>query len=373
MSVESLDLQSQTRRPKDSPFFQQKLPAWQPMFTARKSAITFLVLGIFFIPLGAILLATSDSVIEYSVDYTNCMDTNTGRACMEVISPGVVCSCTHEVAVVKDIPAPVYLYYGLENFYQNHRRFARSKSDQQLLGSKVYPSSLSSCTPYDTFTNSTMTYMILPCGAIANSIFNDTFDVTYRSSSTANPIPVSMTSKGIAWKSDVTRKFGILTPETLADTVKPPNWPKPIEERSPGAFKSDEELMVWMRVAALPSFRKLHRRIVHEGQFQNGLPAGTYTFRITYAFPVSTFNGRKSFVIGNVSWLGGKNNTLGVMCLVTGFLHLLLGIAFLAVYLHSRRRPLRIHIPWTSCQRSTCYDRSGTTPRAELPYILLAH
>lgn len=40
--------------------------------------------------------------------------------------------------------------------------------------------------------------------------------------------------------------------------------------------------MVWMRVAALPDFRKLHRIVIHEGDFANGLPAGNYTVTIQY-------------------------------------------------------------------------------------------
>lgn len=29
------------------------------------------------------------------------------------------------------------MYYGLQNFYQNHRRYALSRSDEQLLGRNV--------------------------------------------------------------------------------------------------------------------------------------------------------------------------------------------------------------------------------------------
>ncbi len=40
---------------------------------------------------------------------------------------------------------------------------------------------------------------------------------------------------------------------------------------------------MWMRTAALPTFRKLHRRVDHQGVFREGLPAGDYTVQIEYS------------------------------------------------------------------------------------------
>ena len=63
--------------------------------------------------------------------------------------------------------APVYMYYSLTNYYQNHRRYVKSRDDYQLRG---YSYSLSSdCAPF-VYDNSSRPYA--PCGAIANSMFN---------------------------------------------------------------------------------------------------------------------------------------------------------------------------------------------------------
>ena len=72
--------------------------------------------------------------------------------------------------------APVSMYYSLTNFYQNHRRYVKSRDDNQLLGSSQSYSQLSSdCEPYrgqanDSLPGGGLAYA--PCGAIANSLFN---------------------------------------------------------------------------------------------------------------------------------------------------------------------------------------------------------
>lgn len=67
----------------------------------------------------------------------------------------------------------VYIYYGLTNFYQNHRRYVRSRDDDQLHGDSKSPGSLiDDCDPYKTISINGTTYGYAPCGAIANSLFN---------------------------------------------------------------------------------------------------------------------------------------------------------------------------------------------------------
>lgn len=68
------------------------------------------------------------------------------------------------------------MYYGLSNFYQNHRRYVKSRDDDQLLGARKTPNTLSEdCQPFQKKTEGDKTYGYAPCGAIANSLFNGMF------------------------------------------------------------------------------------------------------------------------------------------------------------------------------------------------------
>lgn len=173
------------------------------------------------------------------------------------------------------------MYYGLTNYYQNHRRYVKSRDDDQLLGRLDNPPS-TDCAPFDKDSNGKP---IAPCGAIANSLFSD--ELTLRAND-GNPVPTIRT--GIAWPSDRNIKFknppGDLQ-TALADFVKPLNWKKDLWQLDPTDANNNgfqnEDLIVWMRTAALPSFRKLYRKIDHsKSGYSDGLIKGNYTLTVDY-------------------------------------------------------------------------------------------
>merc|ERR1719464_1118318 len=79
--------------------------------------------------------------------------------------------CEVTIEIEEDMEKPVYMYYGLTNFYQNHRRYVKSRSEAQLLGKIDTKTTGGDCEPFAM--NDEKTKPIVPCGAIANSLFND--------------------------------------------------------------------------------------------------------------------------------------------------------------------------------------------------------
>lgn len=102
---------------------------------------------------------------------------------------------------------------------------------------------------------------------------------------------IKLLNTGIAWPSDKRVKFrnppGNLT-EALKPFSPPIFWKQPVNELDPGnpdnnGFQN-EDLIVWMRTAALPSFRKLYRRLDQtNNSYSKGLKAGEYTLKIKYS------------------------------------------------------------------------------------------
>ena len=81
--------------------------------------------------------------------------------------------------------------------------------------------------------------------------------------------------------------------------------------------------MVWMQVAAFPNFRKKYARVMDGVSLH-----GNYTLTIQYNYPVSynVIEGRKTFIVTNVGWMGRKNVFLGVAYVLLGLICILLSI-----------------------------------------------
>ncbi|KHJ99721.1 / CDC50 family protein, LEM3 family [Oesophagostomum dentatum] len=159
----------------------------------------------------------------------------------------------------------IKFYYGLHQFYQNNRLYVNSRNDLQLIGNL---DEVSDCKPLDQIPDTNLTYA--PCGFVANSMFNDTFQLLYHGAQGGSE-EVPFTTRTMI--PDLVRKRKFRNPkpvenETLCDafvnTVRPPWWQKDICKLGaniPGVGVGFEnvDFMIWMQTAALPNFRKLYR------------------------------------------------------------------------------------------------------------------
>ncbi|XP_068552083.1 cell cycle control protein 50C-like [Anas acuta] len=328
-----------SRCPDNSAFKQQRLPAWKPQLTIATVLSTFFLTGAFCLSVGICLILSANSVKEIQINYSDkCSDCSKLRE--NSFNWDIKCLCSIDFTLKEDMLGDVFMYYGLQNFYQNHRRYVISRSDAQLLGREVNVQQ-SYCAPFTTYKNGTP---MAPCGAIANSMFNDTIDLFYNFNSSVIQVPLLKT--GNSWWTDKNVKFRNPQSHNLssafAGTARPPYWQKPVylldeeNERNNGYINDD--FIIWMRVSAFATFKNLYRRISRERHFADGLPAGNYTFRILYNFPVTKFKGKKYVILSTMVWSGGSNPFLGIAYVVCGAAATLTGFIITAIHLKLRKK-----------------------------------
>lgn len=109
------------------------MPAWRPVPTAMSTTLTFSIFAVIFLATGIVLYVMSDQIEEIVVQYDNV------EACMEVKqqwgTDGHPLKCMVDLqtdgdALENTIKGPIYVYYQLDNFYQNHRRYVKSRDNE---------------------------------------------------------------------------------------------------------------------------------------------------------------------------------------------------------------------------------------------------
>lgn len=343
--------EAKSRRPKEFPWRQQGIPAFRPLITRDVVTTTFFVVGLISMAMGWILKSVQQNdVFQRKVQYdgngadlSDCKihDANMGKLC------NVTVSIKHKMS------APVYVYYEIENFYQNHQRYITSLDSDQLLGENKKKDDLGTCSPL----KRNGSKILSPCGLIANSMFNDVIELTY-------PQDVTMRESKIAWRSDRKQKFNqpnhfdwaSVDPSSYSDVADCllKRCPDQIcrgagihtgckgyrcrggdfddHKCQPGDYvvfyyrgfdyyqflyetfpdiispivgQENEHFIVWMRLAGLQPFKKLYGRIT------DTLSEGTdLVFTITNNFNVDSFDGKKSIVVSTSSTLGANLSVL---------------------------------------------------------------
>ncbi|WVQ96547.1 hypothetical protein IAU59_003652 [Kwoniella sp. CBS 9459] len=358
-----------SKRPANTAFKQQRLKAWQPILTPKAVLPTLFIIGLIFAPIGALIVWGSGKVTTITLDYTQCdveaptdgsfqdmpsssyeyaVKSGSSATKSSISSPtwsftndssrgvGQEARCEIEFEVPYNLGPGVFLYYKLTNYYQNHRRYVMSLDTSQLKGDIKSASDIDSgdCKPI-TSQDGKPYY---PCGLIANSVFNDTFGpvVLLNPQNGEQNQTYNFTEKGIAWGGIAKNYAASPDYSSPTDVLPPPNWalryPNGYVDGLPN-LREDEHFQIWMRIAALPTFRKLWARNDDEVMTQ-----GRYRLVAYMNYPVKQFSGTKSVVISTVSWIGGKQPFLGWAYIAAAILCVVLALAGLLRHLIKPRK-----------------------------------
>ncbi|KAL3624778.1 putative ALA-interacting subunit 2 [Castilleja foliolosa] len=298
-------------------FTQQNLPACKPVLSPPWVISIFFVVGVIFIPVGIVSLHASQSVVEivYRYDAECVPESFRSNKLAYIKDDSIPKNCSKSLKIPNHMKAPIYIYYQLDNYYQNHRRYVKSRNDKQLLHGLKYQDT-SSCAPEDNDHG----LPIVPCGLIAWSLFND----TYTFSRGINH-ELKVNRKGIAWKSDRDHKFGkqvypfnFQNGTLIGGATLDPNVP----------LSDQEDLIVWMRMSALPTFRKLYGKIEEDLDADDIISVEVLNNYNTYSF-----SGSKKLVLSTATWLGGRNNFLGLAYISIGASFLFIALIFLLLHI----------------------------------------
>jgi hypothetical protein len=329
--------------------------------------------------LGFKIQDLSDSVVELKITYDDHEEGSEGAAlCGINTTYNAKRKCNLTFVATDDMKPPILIHYELTNFHQNHKNYYQSRDPYQLWGrpSKEQTSiEAGLCKPL----NKLGDVYLNPCGLIANTFFNDIF--TLVSGKSENGTDLVMLDEGIAWQSDLEYKFaqprGFVYEKceeqpTNGSTICPksccgvhgdtdfscgpkgepyyntkPGIKEPLELNtcyryhypdedttqylyetypdiiSPLEGVTNEHFVVWMRVATLPTFRKLY------GYINEPIAKGEeIVMEVESNYVVQSFRGTKSLIISTNNIFGGKNPVLGPSFIIMGFFFTFAAIFF---------------------------------------------
>mmetsp|Transcript_4918 Transcript_4918/g.9208 ORF Transcript_4918/g.9208 Transcript_4918/m.9208 type:complete len:288 (-) Transcript_4918:737-1600(-) len=281
--------------------------AWTFSPSPLQYSAMYLIVGLAFIGIGLFLYDEAHEVVEVYKRYDDLCDLNWENPK----------ECEVTVDIHEDLDSPVFLYYELTDFYQNHRSYAKSRDARQLMGDdrekyeiREYCSPIVTMEDLELITNLNLDDddPANPCGLIARSLFNDTFSLYYPKSGKE----VEIDQDSITWGVEREEMYD------RADDWKEDQW----------TDVENEHFMVWMSVAGLPTFRKLWGRI------DDDLDEGYYKLVILNQYDVDDFDGEKHIVLSTVGAFGGKITFMAIVYLTIGAVAVLCsGLMLLAYFL----------------------------------------
>ena len=365
-------------------FFQARMKHAYAQVSPQAVILCLFVIAVVFIPVGAATIIATDAVYEWSGRYDNLnrctASSNAGAESFTAANMTVSMGCHTNLAfrLEQTLVPPIYIYYRMKGFNQNYRLYAKSFHEGQLSDSDYSVSDLGDCEPKKTPTGGSVTVggetkaagdmAYAPCGQVAWSMFNDTIslyripDEATAATISANTavLPTTVTAvcvgdafsretnqptsatncvkDGIAFSQDISTRFKAnpsssgttwtgkgYTGVTNNDFFANGYYNDEVGHRLP--IITDQDFMVWSRIAPLADFRKAYRKITV------GLERGLYLWRILERFDTTSMGAEKYAVLATTAWIGTKNPTLGALYLTMGSISLVLAFGFVGMYI----------------------------------------
>jgi hypothetical protein len=236
--------------------------------------LSFLI-GIFSLAYGLFLSLSSSHLSSHRIRYDNvCEESST--------------VCIVNFTISEGMTGPIVLLYELANFHQNHRRMYNSKSYPQLAGEYAQGAQLSGCSPViyaDPREDDSSLY--LPCGSMALSFFNDSFNFLNTTSATFREDDIALSID----RRDRYRPLNSHYSKGIRHLLNHSDFP---------GETMNEHFMVWMRASAFPTFLKLYARCEN-----CELPIGTYSILVKRNYPQYE-GGERYLIVAETSIVGSR-------------------------------------------------------------------
>jgi len=298
--------------------------------------------GIICLILGIKIVEDSKKAVFLQKRYDNLEDCKIGQ------------SCTFDIVIEEEMKPPIMFYYGLTNFYQNHRVYVRSRSFEQLKAVYMDPEQTgekvllkdTTCDPLSTTKVGGVSKDLYPCGLIANSFFTDKFSAELKKKSDGSVVSLCEDCKPpptggewtdeivSKWKSEKTWSKSDITWSTDKDFfINFDSVPPSATRRSPKIEKmnlpwpEDQDLQVWMRTAKAGDFIKPYRRI-HGHTLK---PGDVFKVTAHNHFRVDEFDGQKSVALLTPGPLGQGSKALGQIYQAIGVIQLFIVFMMIVV------------------------------------------
>ena len=304
--------------------FRQELKSYTPEWNTRCSIITDLILLIISLIIGILLIYYSKTNIEIKIEYTKCSKN------FEYISSPNKKLCKILFKIEQKIPKNIYVYYKLENFYLNHRKLIESKNWRELRGEETNTKIGCRNAYYmnEMFEENSPHYQnewghtfngtdrASPCGLLARSFFNDTFELMNE-----NGTYITIEETGIA--SPYLKKKFFKRRKDYQNN----QW----------IDVENEHFINWMNIETFNNFQKVW------GKITTDLQPGKYYLIVNdnYDYNISEY-GKKYFIISNTN-VFGINNLAGYFFIgVAGYLSLIILILSLKYLLCKESKEVNI-------------------------------